>query len=90
MLVLARPKAVWRSFFHRDRKLRHGMRWYTRVGRRVWVHELKNFLLRDRRTTTGPTLAEFWGAPQEQEEIPLRIEHQRETGRAIVHLPQVA
>jgi anaerobic magnesium-protoporphyrin IX monomethyl ester cyclase len=49
------------------------MHWYTRMGRRVWFHELRNFLFRDRRTDRGPTLQQFWGAPQEHEEIPLRI-----------------
>jgi anaerobic magnesium-protoporphyrin IX monomethyl ester cyclase len=38
------------------------------MGRRVWFHELKNFMFRDRRVADGPTLAEFWGAPQDAEE----------------------
>jgi anaerobic magnesium-protoporphyrin IX monomethyl ester cyclase len=73
VLVQARPKAIWRSLFNRDRAALHGMRWYTRMGRRVWFHEWKNFFFRDRRTNTGPTLAEFWGAPQDHQEVPLRI-----------------
>jgi anaerobic magnesium-protoporphyrin IX monomethyl ester cyclase len=73
VLVQARPKAVWRSFFNRDRAARHGMRWYTRMGRRVWFHEWRNFLFRDRRATDGPTLRAFWGDPQDHQEIPLRI-----------------
>nr|WP_228021490.1 hypothetical protein [Romeria gracilis] len=43
------------------------------MGRRVLVHEWWNFWFRDRRITNGPTLAEFWGAPQDHQEIPLRI-----------------
>lgn len=73
VLMQARPRAVWRSFFHRDRALRRGMRWYTRMGRRVWFHEWKNFLWRDRRLKDGPTLTEFWGLPQDHQEVPLRI-----------------
>jgi anaerobic magnesium-protoporphyrin IX monomethyl ester cyclase len=77
VLVQARPKAIWRSFFNRDRAARHGMRWYTRMGRRVWFHEWRNFFFRDRRVKDGPTLGEFWGAPQDHEEIPLRIVRKR-------------
>lgn len=72
VLVQARPRAIWRTFFNRDKAARHGMRWYTRMGRRVWFHEWKNFLFRDRRKS-GPTLEQFWGAPQDHEEVPLRI-----------------
>ena len=38
------------------------MQWYTRVGRRVWFHELRNFFFRERRTDVGPTVAKFWGS----------------------------
>jgi anaerobic magnesium-protoporphyrin IX monomethyl ester cyclase len=67
-IVQLRPKALLRVFFHPDRKLRHAMRWYTRMGRRVWPFEVLSFLFRDRRIKDGPTLAEFWGAPQDAEE----------------------
>lgn len=66
--VQLRPKALWRTFFRRDAALRHAMRWYTQMGRRVWPYELKNFFLRDRRVANGPTLREMWGAPQDEEE----------------------
>jgi len=70
VLVQARPRALWRTFFNRDPALRHGMRWYTRMGRRVWFHEWRNFIFRDRRTNQGPTLADFWG-PNNVPEVPL-------------------
>jgi anaerobic magnesium-protoporphyrin IX monomethyl ester cyclase len=38
------------------------------MGRRVWFREVWGFLARDRRVKDGPTLAEFWGAPQDAEE----------------------
>jgi anaerobic magnesium-protoporphyrin IX monomethyl ester cyclase len=44
------------------------MRWYTEMGRRVWLYEIRNFFLRDRRTRRGPTVQEFWGNPQDGEE----------------------
>jgi anaerobic magnesium-protoporphyrin IX monomethyl ester cyclase len=52
------------------------MRWYTRMGRRVWFHEWKNFLFADRRVRNGPSLREFWGVPQDAQEVPLRITKQ--------------
>jgi radical SAM superfamily enzyme YgiQ (UPF0313 family) len=33
-----------RVLFHRDAGLRHAMRWYTQMGRRVWPHEILGFL----------------------------------------------
>ncbi|BCM16406.1 magnesium-protoporphyrin IX monomethyl ester anaerobic oxidative cyclase [Mesorhizobium sp. J8] len=66
--VQSRPKALARILFHPDPEQRHSMRWYTKMGRRVWFREVWGFLARDRRVTDGPTLAEFWGAPQDAEE----------------------
>jgi anaerobic magnesium-protoporphyrin IX monomethyl ester cyclase len=37
------------------------------MGRRVWPYEIRNFL-RDPLVEDGPTVAEFWGAPQDTEE----------------------
>ncbi|BCG91778.1 magnesium-protoporphyrin IX monomethyl ester anaerobic oxidative cyclase [Mesorhizobium sp. 131-2-1] len=68
LAVQSRPKALARILFHRDPEQRHSMRWYTKMGRRVWFREVWGFLVRDRRLTDGPTLAEFWGAPQDAEE----------------------
>jgi anaerobic magnesium-protoporphyrin IX monomethyl ester cyclase len=62
------PRALWRYVAHRDRKIRHGIRWYYRMGRRVWFHDIWNFLFRDRRVRNGPSLAAFRGAPQDAEE----------------------
>ena len=67
MVLQCRPKAIWRVLFQRDAGLRHAMRWYTKMGRRVWPHEILGFL-RDRLLRDGPTVGEFWGAPQDGEE----------------------
>jgi len=67
MVLQGRPKAILRTFFNRDPRLRHAMQWYTRMGRRVWPYEIRNFLF-DRRTKNGPTVAAFWGASQAHEE----------------------
>lgn len=67
MIVQSRPKALARVLFHPDRGLRHAMRWYSAMGRRVWPYEIWHFL-RDPLTRTGPTVAKFWGAAQDNEE----------------------
>lgn len=67
MVLQSRPKALYRTFLHPDRGLRHAMRWYARMGRRVWPYEIVNFL-RDPLMRAGPTVAAFWGAPQDAEE----------------------
>jgi len=63
LVAQMRPRALGRLLTHRDPRLRHAMRWYYRIGRRVWFHEVREFLLDDGRVKDGPTLAAFWGAP---------------------------
>lgn len=62
-----RPRSLWRLFTHPDRAIRAAQRWYYRIGRKVWPYEVRRFFFRDRRIKNGPTLAEFWGAPQAEE-----------------------
>jgi anaerobic magnesium-protoporphyrin IX monomethyl ester cyclase len=73
ILLQTRPKALWRLLFQPNKASRRGMHWFTLMGRRVLVHELINFFFGDRRVKNGPTLQEFWGMPQEHQEIPLSI-----------------
>ncbi|MCH2547112.1 MAG: magnesium-protoporphyrin IX monomethyl ester anaerobic oxidative cyclase [Alphaproteobacteria bacterium] len=63
-----RPKALYRTWLHRDKRITEGMRWYSQMGSRVWPHEMLSFLFRERRIKNGPKLSEFWGAPQHDEE----------------------
>ena len=58
-----RPKALWRTYLHPDPEIRHAMRWYSRMGRRVVLHEVLSFLFRERRRA-GPPVADFWGGAQ--------------------------
>ncbi|MBA4387266.1 MAG: magnesium-protoporphyrin IX monomethyl ester anaerobic oxidative cyclase [Verrucomicrobia bacterium] len=60
-----RPRALLRVLAHPDKALAAAMRWYYRIGRRVWPYEIWNFIFRDHREARGPTVSEFWGAPQE-------------------------
>jgi anaerobic magnesium-protoporphyrin IX monomethyl ester cyclase len=55
-----RPPFLYRVLAHPDLGLRAAMRWYYRIGRRVWPYEVWNFLVRDRRTSRGPTVTGFW------------------------------
>ena len=65
--VQLRPKSLWRVLAHPDPGLREAMRWYYRIGRQVWPHEVWHFLFHDFRVDDGPTLAQFLGLPQDQE-----------------------
>ncbi len=75
--VQLRPRALWRTFLQPDRRLRDAMRWYAEMGRRVWSYEIKNFLLRDRRDDSGPTLRELWGEPQDANERSMLLQPSR-------------
>ncbi len=52
--------------------LRHAMAWYTQMGRRVWPYEIIRFFI-ERRVKDGPTVAAFWGAPQDAEEESMTV-----------------
>jgi anaerobic magnesium-protoporphyrin IX monomethyl ester cyclase len=76
VVLQMRPRALGRLFF-RDQGLRHAQRWYTRIGRRVWQHEVLGWLFRDERTNSGPTLEQFWGASLSHEEQSMVVEKVR-------------
>lgn len=58
-LCQLRPKSILRLLAHPDARFRAGMRWYSNIGRRVWIYEIWQWLFCDRRTHRGPALAEF-------------------------------
>jgi anaerobic magnesium-protoporphyrin IX monomethyl ester cyclase len=78
-IVQLRPSALRRVLLNPDPHLGHAMRWYTEMGRRVWTFEVKNFLFRDERTEDGPTVAGFWGDPQDFEEEALVVPRKART-----------
>jgi len=61
-----RPKSLGRLLAHPDSGFRAAMRWYYRIGRRVWAYELWQWLFHDRRTANGPNVAGFLGLPLER------------------------
>ncbi|WP_345776628.1 magnesium-protoporphyrin IX monomethyl ester anaerobic oxidative cyclase [Pseudoxanthomonas sp. PXM02] len=63
-----RPKALYRSLLHPDKRVLHGMRWYVKMGRRVWFREIVEFFFGAPRVADGPDLATFWGPSLAAEE----------------------
>ena len=68
VIMQARPRAIFRLFFQRDRRLRAVMAWYSRIGRRVWFWELWQFFLVLRRPKDPLTVREFWERGAQREE----------------------
>jgi anaerobic magnesium-protoporphyrin IX monomethyl ester cyclase len=63
-----RPRALLRLLGRKDRRSRDVMRWYYRIGRRVFLHEVWRFVFRDQRNSAGPSLVQFWGQPLDEAE----------------------
>jgi len=61
VLMQLRPKAIMRTLFNGDTDFIHAMRWYVKIGRRVWCHEVFQFIFKDTRSTDEPSLKEFLG-----------------------------
>lgn len=81
-----RPKALWRTYLHPSPEIRHAMRWYSRMGRRVVLREALGFVfgLRFGRARAGrKTVAAFWGT----DEILPEYAHSRSSPRQAGALP---
>ena len=72
LAVQLRPRSLRRLAALPDPDARTVMRWYYGVGKRVWPHEVWNFLFREKCRRDGPTLNEFWGPPLDAEEAAMR------------------
>jgi len=60
LIMQTRPAAVKRLFFHKEARLRSAMRWYTRIGRRVWFWELYQFFFVTKLTKEKVVMKDFW------------------------------
>lgn len=60
VIMQARPTTLMRLFFHKDKRLRGAMWWYTKIGRRVWLHEWFQFFVNDNHSKQQIKLNEFW------------------------------
>ncbi|MDL2259273.1 magnesium-protoporphyrin IX monomethyl ester anaerobic oxidative cyclase [Deltaproteobacteria bacterium OttesenSCG-928-K17] len=59
-ILQSRPKTLMRLFFHRDKRFRKAMWWYTNIGKRVWVWELFEFFFLSRLAKGKMLLRDFW------------------------------
>ncbi|ESQ80414.1 magnesium-protoporphyrin IX monomethyl ester anaerobic oxidative cyclase [Asticcacaulis sp. YBE204] len=76
IVAQARPKALLRLIHHPDRKIHHAIRWYYRMGKRVWFREIWRFLTQDHAKPAGLTVRQIVGEAQDHEEeasaVPVR------------------
>ena len=84
-MVQLRPKALWRTFLRRDPHLRHAMHWYSKIGLRVWLHEVSGFLFREHRTNHGPDLSHYWHREAEAPASPPDSTHPRHLVSTTAH-----
>lgn len=77
VIMQMRPRALARVLLGKDRHVRHGMRWYTRMGRRVWFHEIVEFVLGKRLKNSTLTLRAFWGASLAHQEESMAVRRRR-------------
>jgi anaerobic magnesium-protoporphyrin IX monomethyl ester cyclase len=94
--VLQGRWTAWkRVLFSRDKEISHAMRWYTQMGRRVWLREWRDFLSKRRPKRSGIALADYYGNSLSQHEYalgkpkPLIPAHSKAAGRIPV-IPQPA
>jgi anaerobic magnesium-protoporphyrin IX monomethyl ester cyclase len=74
VVMQTRPRALRRLLWNPDPRIRHAIRWYYRMGRRVWFHEIAGFVLRDRTQPSGETAKTFVGLRQELQENAMVVE----------------
>ena len=67
-IMQLRPRALMRLVWNKDPKIRHAIRWYYRMGKRVWFHEIMGFFFRDKTQATGRNAKQFLGNAQDHEE----------------------
>ena len=72
-VVQLRPRALKRWLWNPDPKIRHAIRWYYRMGRRVWFREVRDFLLNDHTRRHGFSVADFLGGVQDHEEESMTV-----------------
>lgn len=60
LLLQIRPKAIFRTYFQKDKSLRKAMQWYVNIGRRVWFWELYQFFFVTPRVKKTIQMKNFW------------------------------
>ncbi|MEA2027967.1 MAG: magnesium-protoporphyrin IX monomethyl ester anaerobic oxidative cyclase [Campylobacterota bacterium] len=60
IMVQLRPIALYRLIFYPDKKIRDSIKWYYRVGRKVWFYEIYHFVFKNSIVKNGKELSELW------------------------------
>ncbi len=74
-----RPRAIKRFLWNPEANIRHAIRWYYRMGRRVYIWEIFHFLFKDRFLTRRIALQSFAGPPLDAAEYAMSIKPNTET-----------
>lgn len=90
VLMQTRPRVIYRMLFHNDHGYRHAMRWYTKIGRRVWFHEVFEFLFKTKHEKIGPRLYAFKGPMFSGREYSMRSIGKRSTNSISIVKAEVA
>ncbi len=77
VLMQLRPSILYRTLFHTDTDFRYAMRWYTRIGRKVWFHEVYEFIFKTKLEKNGPKLSTFMGEMFKNGESSMRYKIKR-------------
>ncbi|MGZ4995644.1 MAG: magnesium-protoporphyrin IX monomethyl ester anaerobic oxidative cyclase [Methylobacter sp.] len=87
VLIQLRPKVLMRLLFHTDTDYRHAMRWYTQIGRRVWFHEVTEFIFNTRIMKQGPYLRDFMGSSLANREYSLAKNKREQMNKTVKSKP---
>lgn len=60
VIMQARPKAMFRRFFQKNKRLRMAMAWYNKIGKKVWFYEWFEFLFKKSIVKKPIPLDKFW------------------------------
>lgn len=72
VLMQTRPKVIKRMLTHPMPEYRQAMRWYSHVGKKVWFHEIIEFIFVTKHLKNPPTLNEFLGQSLSAREYALK------------------
>ncbi len=61
IIMQCRPKSLMRTLFYPDKKILQAIHWYYQTGRKVWFHEVSQFLFHDHRSKPDKSLQKYWG-----------------------------
>lgn len=60
VIMQTRPKALKRLCFHKEKRIRKAMFWYSNIGKRVWVWEFIQFFFVTKLSKDKMKLKDFW------------------------------